>query len=139
MAHIAEHYTEYHPRWLRPHISTYWWLRKRSYFAFILREITSLFVGWSVVYVLLIVYAVGRGPTVYQELLEWSSQPWVIVVNVISLLLVGFHAVTWFYLAPQALVVRLGHTHVPGIVISASNYAAWVVVSAIVAWIIVGG
>ena len=40
MAHIAEHYTEYHPRWLRPHISTYWWLRKRSYFAFILREIS---------------------------------------------------------------------------------------------------
>ena len=139
MAHIAEHYTEYHPRWLRPHISTYWWLRKRSYFAFILREISSLFVAWSVVYLLLIVYAVGRGPTVYQELLEWSRQPWVIVVNVISLSLVGFHAVTWFNLAPQALVVRLGHTHVPGTVISASNYAAWVVVSAIVAWIIVGG
>ena len=134
MAHIAEHYTEYHPRWLRPHISTYWWLRKRSYFAFILREISSLFVAWSVVYVLLIVYAVGRGPTVYQELLEWSRQPWVIVVNVISLLLV-----TWFNLAPQALVIHLGHTHVPGTVISASNYAAWVVVSAIVAWIIVGG
>ena len=91
------------------------------------------------VYLLLIVYAVGRGPAVYQELLEWSRQPWVIVVNVISLLLVGFHAVTWFNLAPQAMVVRLGHTHVPGTVISASNYAAWVVVSAIVAWIIVGG
>jgi fumarate reductase subunit C len=28
---------------------------------------------------------------------------------------------------------------VPGTVISASNYAAWVVVSAIVAWIILGG
>ena len=38
MAHIAEHYTEYHPRWLRQHVSTYWWLRKWSYFAFILRE-----------------------------------------------------------------------------------------------------
>jgi len=43
MAHIAEHYTAYHPRWLRPHVSTYWWLRKRSYFAFILREISSVF------------------------------------------------------------------------------------------------
>ena len=35
-------------------------------------------------------------------------------VNVCSLLLVGFHAITWFNLAPQALVVRFGHRHVPG-------------------------
>jgi fumarate reductase subunit C len=63
----------------------------------------------------------------------------VLLVNVSSLLLVGFHAVTWFNLAPQALVVRFGHTHLPGSFISASNYAAWVVVSAIVAWIIMRG
>ncbi len=78
-------------------------------------------------------------PRRISELLEWSRQPWVIVVNVISLLLVGFHAVTWFNLAPQALVVHLGHTQVPGSVIAASNYAAWVVVSAIVAWILAAG
>src|SRR4029453_3896537 len=82
MAHIAEHYTEYHPRWLRPHISTYWWLRKRSYFAFILREISSLFVAWAAVYLLLIVYATARGPAEYAALLEWARQPWVLIVNV---------------------------------------------------------
>jgi fumarate reductase subunit C len=63
----------------------------------------------------------------------------VLTVNVCSLLLVGFHAVTWFNLAPQALVVHLGHRHVPGSLIAASNYAAWVAVSAIVAWILIGG
>ena len=139
MAHIVEHYTEYHPRWLRQHVSTYWWLRKWSYFAFILREISSLFVAWAVVYLLLIVYAVGQGPIEYNQLLEWSRQPWVTAVNVCSLLLLVFHAVTWFNLAPQALVVHLGHRHVPGSMIAASNYAAWVVVSAIVAWLVIGG
>jgi succinate dehydrogenase subunit C len=139
MAHIAEHYTEYHPRWLRPHISTYWWLRKRSYFAFILREISSLFVAWAAVYVLLIVHATARGPAEYAALLEWARQPWVLIVNVCSLLLVGFHAVTWFNLAPQAIVVRFGHSHVPGVLIAASNYAAWVVLSAILAWLLIGG
>ena len=39
-------YTDYHPRWLRRHVSTYWWLEKPSYFAFILRESTCLFVAW---------------------------------------------------------------------------------------------
>ena len=139
MADTAAHYTDYHPRWLRPHISTYWWLGKRSYFAFILREISSLFVAWGVVFVLMIVYAASRGAAAYAELLEWSGQPWVILLNVCSLLLVGFHAITWFNLAPQALVVRFGHRHVPGWLISASNYAAWVVVSAIVAWLLIGG
>jgi fumarate reductase subunit C len=139
MAHIAEHYTEYHPRWLRPHISTYWWLRKRSYFAFILREISSLFVAWAAVYLLLIVYATARGPAEYAALLEWARQTWVLIVNVCSLLLVGFHAVTWFNLAPQAIVVRFGHSHVPGVLIAASNYAAWVVSSAILAWLLIGG
>jgi succinate dehydrogenase subunit C len=139
MAHMAGQYTEYHPRWLRPHISTYWWLRKRSYFAFILREISSLFVAWSILFLLLIVFEVGRGPAAYGAFLAWTRQPWVMALNVSSLLLVGFHAITWFNLAPQALVVRLGHTHVPGILIAASNYAAWVVVSAFVAWIVIGG
>ena len=139
MPHTAAHYTAYHPRWLRPHISTYWWLRKRSYFAFILREISSVFVAWAVLFLLLIVFEVGRGPAAYGAFLEWSRQPWVMALNVSSLLLVGFHAITWFNLAPQALVLRLGHTHVPGFLIAASNYAAWVVVSALVAWIVMGG
>jgi fumarate reductase subunit C len=139
MAHVAARYTEYHPRWLRHHVSTYWWLRKRSYFAFILREISSVFVAWSVVYLLLLIYAVGQGTAAYDAFLEWSRQRWVLTVNVCSLLLVGFHAVTWFNLAPQALVVHLGHRHVPGSLIAASNYAAWVAVSAIVAWVLIGG
>ena len=139
MPHTAAHYTAYHPRWLRPHISTYWWLRKRSYFAFILREISSVFVAWAVLFLLLIVFEVGRGPAAYGAFLEWSRQPWVMALNVSSLLLVGFHAITWFNLAPQALVLRLGHTHVPGFLIAASNYTAWVVVSALVAWIVMGG
>jgi fumarate reductase subunit C len=139
MAHIVEHYTEYHPRWLRRHVSTYWWLRKWSYFAFILREISSLFVAWSVVYLLLLVYAAGQGATAYNQFLDWSRQPWVLLVNVCSLLLVVFHAITWFNLAPQAMVVRLGHKHVPGFLIALANYAAWVVVSAMVAWLLVGG
>ena len=139
MAHIVEHYTEYHPRWLRRHVSTYWWLRKWSYFAFILREISSVFVAWSVVYLLLLVYAASQGAAEYSQFLDWSRQPWVLIVNVCSLLLVVFHAITWFNLAPQAMVVRVGHKHVPGSLIALSNYAAWVVVSAIVAWLLVGG
>jgi len=47
--------------------------------------------------------------------------------------------VTWFNLAPKAMAVRLGGKRLPGIAVAAPNYAAWVVVSAIVTWIVLRG
>jgi succinate dehydrogenase subunit C len=49
----------YHPRWWWPRMSTYWWLGRRSYLTFILRELSSIFIAWFVVYVLLLVHAVS--------------------------------------------------------------------------------
>ena len=54
-------YTGYHARWLRRPISTYWWLEKPAYFAFILRESSCMFVAWFVVYLLLLVKALLDG------------------------------------------------------------------------------
>ena len=56
-------YTEYHPRWYRTRVSTWWWLKRRPYLAFILRELSSVFVAWSVVFLLLLVAAVSGGGT----------------------------------------------------------------------------
>ena len=53
-------YTEYHPRWYRKQPSTLWWLRRRSYLLFILRELSSVFVAWSVVFLLLAVEELGE-------------------------------------------------------------------------------
>jgi fumarate reductase subunit C len=119
-------------------VSTYWWLERPTYFAFILREISSVFVAWAVVYLLMIVNAVRGGEIAVGALLTWSRQPFVLLLNVVSLLLVTFHAVTWFNLAPQAMVVHVGRKRVPGLWIAASNYALWAVVSAVILWFLVG-
>ena len=132
MSEHAVDYTAYHPRWLRRHVSTYWWLTQPSYFAFIVREISSVFVAWSVVYLLMIVSAVSNGDAAFRELVAWSGQPLVLSLNVLSLVLVTFHAVTWFNLAPQAMVVHLGRRRLPGSLIAASNYAGLVTVSALI-------
>ena len=129
-------YTECHPRWYRPRMSTWWWLRSRHYLAFILRELSSVFVAWSVVYLLLLVRAVSQGEASYQQLVSWSRSPGILVVNVVSLIFVVYHAVTWFNLAPQAMVVHLRGRRVPGAWIAASNYGAWALVSALVAWLV---
>ena len=42
-------------RLYKPRISVLWWLSRRSYTLFVLRELSSLFVGWAVVYLLLLI------------------------------------------------------------------------------------
>ena len=132
-------YTPFHPRWHRTRVSTWWWLERRSYFGFILRELSSIFVAWFVVYVLMLVSAVGKGDAAYAEFLAWSREPFVLLVNVVALAFVALHAITWFNLAPQALAVRLGGRRVPGSLIAGSNYAALIAVSAIVIGLLVTG
>ena len=128
--------TEYHPRWFRRRVSTYWWLERRSYLAFILRELSSVFVAWSVAYLLLLVRAVMQGQSRYEEFLAWSGRPFVLVINIVSLTFVALHAITWFNLAPQAMVIRVLGKRVPGPLIMASNYVAWAVASGLVVWLV---
>jgi len=132
-------YTEYHPRWYRPRVSTWWWMGRWSYLKFILREISSVFVAWFIVELLMLIHALsseqGAFPQqAYREFLIWLRNPVVVFLNLVSLFFVVFHAVTWFNLAAAAMVVRVKGKKIPGALIAGSNYAAWVVVSAILAW-----
>ena len=126
-------------RLLQPTISRGWWLQRGSYFAFMMRELSCVFVAWFVVYLLLLVRSVGRGEASYQHFLERSAAPGIVLLNVISLVFVVYHTITFFNAAPQAMVVSVRGRRVPGIVIGVSHYAAWVVVSALVAWVVLGG
>ena len=54
----------------------------------------------------------------------------------IALLLILFHTITWFNLAPRAMPLRLRGKRLPDWMVAAPNYVAWVVISAAVAWLI---
>ncbi|MGH3480616.1 MAG: fumarate reductase subunit C [Nocardioidaceae bacterium] len=132
-------YTEFHPRWYRRPISTWWWLGKWTYLAFILRELSSIFVAWFVIFMLLLVRAIGQGDAEYQRFLDRVDHPLVVLLNLVALAFVIFHMVTWFHLTPQAMVVRVGGRRVRPRLIAASQYIAWLVVSVFVLWLLVGG
>ena len=129
-------YTEFHPRWYRKRMGTLWWLHRRSYLVFALRELSCVFVAWFVIFLLLLLHALGAGSRDYHRFLDWAANPWVIAVNIVTLLFVVLHAVTWFTLAPKAVVVRTRRGRVPASFVAGANYLAWAVVSAVVAWLI---
>jgi len=135
---MSARYTEFHPRWHRPRMSVFWWVGRRSYLVFVIRELSSVFVAWSVVFLLLLVRAVGQGGTEYQRFLDRSSDPWMLALNVVALAFLVFHAITWFNLAPQAMVVRLRGKRVPRSWIAGAHYAGWALLSALAAWLILG-
>ena len=124
-------------RYHQPKVRLLWWLSRRSYALFVLRELSSVFVAWTVVYLLLLVRAVSRGPAPYRRFLDWSASPWLVALNVVALAFVLLHAVTFINLTPQAMVVRLRGRRVPGHLLAGSLYLTWVLVSAVLAVLVV--
>ena len=125
-------------RLYKPRISVFWWLGRRSYALFVLRELSSLFVGWAVAYLLLLVRAVADGPAAYQRFLDWSASPWAIALNVVTVVFLVYHTVTFINLTPQAMVVQLRGRRVPPRLLLGPLYLAWLVVSAVLIWLVVG-
>ena len=125
-------------RTYRRPVSTWWWTRKRSYFVFVMRELSSIFIAWWVFFLLILVGALGRDETSYRDFLDWASTPWVVVVNVVAAAFVVLHTITWFGLTPKAMVVHAGGRRVPAGVIIASQYVGLAIVSAFVLWLVTG-
>jgi fumarate reductase subunit C len=132
-------YTTYHPKWYSRRVSTYWWLWQSAYLKFILRELSCLPVAYFAVLILLALRALTQGQEAYAAFQAWLQTPLAIVLNVISFFFVLFHAITWFNLAPRAVVVRVHGKRIPDSLIAGSNYVAWLVVSVVVAWLILRG
>ena len=129
-------YTPFHPRWYRPHVSVYWWLGEWHYLKFILRELSSVAVAFFVIETLFMLSALHDGAEAYAHFQQVIRNPLLIVLNVISFLFVVFHTITWFNLAPSAMPIRMGGKRVPGALIAAPSYVAWVIVSAFVCWLV---
>ena len=122
-------------RYQRP-VPVLWWTRRRSYFVFVMRELSSLFIAWLVLYLLLFVRAVGRGEAAYADFLDWASSPWLVVLNAVAFAFVLLHTITWFSLTPQAMVLKVRGWRVPAVAIIGAQYAVLAVVSAFVLWLV---
>ena len=132
-------YTPFHPRWHRKRVSVWWWLGKRSYALFVLRELTSVFVALFALLCLWQVWAVRQGPDAYAQFLARTRTPAFLAVSAVAFLFVLFHAITWFNLAPKAMVLRVRGKRVPDWAVAGSNYLAWVVLSGVVAFFLLRG
>ncbi|MFG6191534.1 hypothetical protein [Nonomuraea sp. JJY05] len=118
----------------RPPRDSLWFVRTRRYTLFVLRELTSVFVAWSIVFALMFADAVRGGSL--PEFAALAARPWMIVINVLALVATVFHTITFLNLAPKAMVVRLDGWRVPAWMIQGGNHSAWVAISLLIAYFI---
>ncbi|MFQ5656578.1 MAG: fumarate reductase subunit C [Candidatus Methylomirabilales bacterium] len=119
-------------------ISRTWWLEKRSYLLFMLREMTSIFIAAFLVVTLVQLSQLARGPGAYAAFLERMTSPGWVLFHLLALVAALYHTITWFNLTPKILVVRMGEERLTPIYVAAPNYVVWVVISAVIAWILLG-
>ena len=131
-------YELYHPKWYRKRYPIFWWLERIAYTKFITRELTSLAVGYAAMLLMLQVWVLSRGPEAYDRFRGLLQSPPVLIFHGIVLSFLLFHSITWFNLAPKALVLRLGHRRVPDAAVLIGHYAAWLTATALVVWYLVG-
>jgi fumarate reductase subunit C len=135
----AAHHTPYHPKWYRRRVSVWWWLESWNYTRFVLRELTSVAVAFFALVTIWQLRAIAEGPAAYSRFEARLASPPLLFLHGLALLAVLFHSITWFNLAPTAMVVRIKGRRVPDVVIAGANYAAWLVLSTAVAFILLRG
>jgi fumarate reductase subunit C len=116
----------------------FWWVHRFSHLRFILRELSSVAVALYAVVLIAFAGSLNTGVASYEEFWAILRTPSSIAVHSVAFLFILFHAITWFRLAPRALVVRIGRTKIPDAAILAGNLAAWFVSSLVIAWVFLG-
>lgn len=126
-------------RTLRRPMSPGWWLKRRNYFIFMMRELSAVFIGLFAVATILQVRAIRGGPAAYEQFMEMVRSPAAIVVAMVGLLFAILHSITFFMLAGRVLVIQTGEERVPPALIVAGHFGAWLAASVLFVLLVLRG
>jgi fumarate reductase subunit C len=115
-----------------------WWMRKKNYALFMLRDFTSIPIAAYGVFLMVLMYQAGQSPGTFRAFYDslLSTPSW--VLHLIALVFAVYHSVSFFNLTPQVIRAFRGDEQLPGGLIAGLHYIAWIVVSAILiltAWV----
>ena len=119
----------------RPFPNT-WWLKRRQYLLFMIRELTSVFVAGYSALLLVVIYKLSQGPEAFANVMAALASPGFIALQLVILVFALFHSITWLNLTPKILVVYMGEEKVSPLLIAGVHYLAWIAISIAIAWIL---
>lgn len=118
--------------YIRPLPRYSWWLARRRYVDYMIRESTSLFIAAYTVVIILGLARLAQGREAYEAFLLALREPAGMAFHLVAFLFALYHTATWFQVTPKAMPLQLGAYRVPGAAIIGAHYLGWAVVSAVV-------
>ena len=109
-----------------------WWLGQPRYVVYMIRELTSLFIGFYSAWLVIGLVRLAQGRTAWEGFLAATSSPSAVLFQFVCLVFAAYHSITWFAVTPKAMPLTLQGKPVSGNVIVAGHYAAWALVSLVV-------
>ena len=118
----------------RPKMAAGWWMRKRHYFLYMVREFTALPLALWLLWLLYEIYRAGRGPAGFYP----PSSTAFVVFSVICLLFALYHSFTFLSLAGVILHFKVFDKPVPSRLIVLSQFGLWLVASIVIGAVLIG-
>jgi fumarate reductase subunit C len=121
----------------KPRMPALWWTKNVQLLLFMIRELSAVFAALYVMY-LLALMGLGRSShggmnSTYDNVLRSKAA---LILQLIALVFVVFHSITWFNLTPKIMVVWRGEEKVSPFLIAGANYALWLIMSVVVLFVI---
>jgi len=93
----------------RKQLTRGWWLANSHYTAYMIRELTSLFITvFSLLYIYQLSVLASRNTASYASYLNLLKNPFMIGFSIIILAFSLYHSFTWFYLTGKVQPIKLG-------------------------------
>ena len=117
-----------------------WWTKSRSYFVFMIREVTSLFVLLFAMRLVQGLIALSKGEVAWNKWVAAASDSTSLAIcSVLALLFVLFHSLTWFRAGAIVTPLRIGNFQMPVPLFVAGNMGLVVVVAVVIGYFSMGG
>ena len=112
-----------------------WFMQRPGFRRFMAREVTSVFVGGYVVFLLFWLARLGQGPEAFTAMVQTTRHPNSMVLHTVVVAAAAYHSITWFNLTPQITPLFIGEDRLPDAIAAiVMGYAPWVGVSGVVLW-----
>lgn len=120
--------------YIRPTARFSWWLRQQRYVSYMMREVSSLFIGLFSLLMVCGLFQLSRGEEAFTS---WTDTLWnnMFLLSVVMLVFSVYHSYTWFKVTPKAMPLKMSGKRIPGGIIIGAHLLAWALASAFV-WIV---
>jgi len=111
-----------------------WWLRKRHYFLYVVREFTALPMALWLLWLLFDIKSAGAGPSGFQPPRSTAF----VVFSVVCLAFATYHSYTFLKLAGVIIHVKVLDRPVPPRAIVFTMFGLWALASVVIGAVLIG-